>query len=123
MSEAAGAGVVTVLMTAPGAESAEAVTRALVEEELVACGNIVPGAVSIYRWKGEVHRDDEVLVILKTTGSLLPRVLERAADLHPYDVPELLALEVADGAPAYLKWVLEECGAGPGRSTAGEAHR
>lgn len=123
MSEAAGGGVVTVLMTAPGAESAEAVTRALVEEGLVACGNIVPGAVSVYRWKGEVHRDDEALVILKTTRRLLPRVLERAADLHPYEVPELLAHEVADGAPAYLKWVREECGAAHGRSTAGEAHR
>ena len=79
--------------------------------------------MSIYRWKGEVQRDDEVLVILKTTRGLLPRVLERAADLHPYEVPELLAHEVADGAPAYLKWVREECGAGPGRAMEAEAQR
>ena len=74
----------TVLMTAPGTESAEAVTRALVEERLAACGNIIPGAVSVYRWKGEICRDEEVVVVLKTTRGLLPRVLERAAELHPY---------------------------------------
>lgn len=108
-----GTGVVTVLMTAPGTESAEAVTRALVEERLVACGNIIPGAVSVYRWKGEVQRDEEVVVILKTTCDRLPRALERAAELHPYDVPELLAQEVAEGAPAYLAWVRGECRAGP----------
>lgn len=102
----------TVLMTAPGADSAEAVTRSLVEERLVACGNIIPGAVSVYRWKGEVHRDEEVVVVLKTTRSLLPRVLERAAELHPYDVPELLGQEVVEGAPAYLAWVRDECAAG-----------
>lgn len=112
MSGARGTGVVTVLMTAPGADSAEAVTRALVEERLVACGNIIPGAVSVYRWKGEIHRDEEVVAVLKTTRSLLPRVLERAAELHPYDVPELLGQEVVDGAPAYLAWVRDECGAG-----------
>lgn len=117
MSDSKGTEVVTVLMTAPGVEPAEAVTRTLVEERLVACGNIIPGAVSVYRWKGEVHRDEEAVVILKTTRKLLPRVLERAAELHPYDVPELLAQEVAQGAPAYLEWVRAECGAGPVLST------
>lgn len=105
-------GVVTVLMTAPGAGAAEDVVRALVKERLAACGNIVPGAVSVYRWKGEVHRDEEAVVILKTTREVLPHLLERAAQLHPYDVPELIAHEVVDGTAAYLEWVGTECGAG-----------
>jgi periplasmic divalent cation tolerance protein len=102
--------VVTVLMTAPEAEVAETVVRGLLDERLVACGNIVPGAVSIYRWEGRIHRDEEVVVILKTLRRLVPRVLERAGELHPYDVPELLVQDVMDGSRAYLEWVGKECG-------------
>ena len=99
----------TVLMTAPGVDAAEAVVRSLLDERLVACGNVLPGAVSLYRWQGEVHRDNEAVVILKTLRRLVPRVLERAQALHPYEVPELLVQEVVDGNPAYLQWVQEEC--------------
>ena len=106
--------VVTVLMTAPGIAEAEEVVRRLVEERLTACGNILPGAVSIYQWEGEVHRDEESVVILKTVRDLLPRMLQRAEQLHPYDVPELLVLDVVDGAGAYLEWVRRECSAEPG---------
>lgn len=94
-------------MTAPGVDAAEEVVRGLLDERLVACGNIVPGAVSLYRWEGEVHRDEEVVVILKSLRRLVPRVLERARALHPYEVPELLVQEVADGNPDYLDWVGE----------------
>ena len=97
-------------MTAPGADEAEAVVRSLLDERLVACGNVLPGAVSLYRWQGAVHRDNEAVVILKTVRRLVPRVLERARALHPYEVPELLVQEVVDGNPAYLQWVREECG-------------
>lgn len=96
-------------MTAPGADEAEAVVRSLLDERLVACGNVLPGAVSLYRWQGAVHRDNEAVVILKTVRRLVPRVLERARALHPYEVPELLVQEVVDGNPAYLQWVQEEC--------------
>ena len=99
-------------MTAPGVEEAEAVVRSLLDERLVACGNVLPGAVSLYRWQGEVHRDEEAVAILKTLRRLVPRVLERAQALHPYEVPELLVQEVADGNPAYLQWVEEECSGG-----------
>ena len=102
--------VVTVLMTAPGAEVAETVVCGLLDERLVACGNVIPGAVSLYRWEGRVHRDEEVVVILKTLRRLVPRVLERAGELHPYDVPELLVQDVTDCSRAYLKWVGKECG-------------
>lgn len=101
--------VVTILMTAPGAEAAGLVVGRLVEERLIACGNILPGAVSIYRWKGEVHRDEESVVILKTTRRRLDGALARAEELHPYDVPELLVHSVADGAGAYLDWVRQAC--------------
>ena len=101
-------------MSAPGAAVAETVVRALVEERLAACGNIVPGAVSVYRWEGELHRDEEALAIIKTTRAALPRLLERAAELHPYDVPELIAHEVVAGTAAYLEWVGSECGAAVG---------
>ncbi len=103
-----GNGVATVLTTAP-TEAAEAVVRALVDERLAACGNVLPGAASIYRWKGRVHRDDEAVVVLKTVRRLVPRLLERAAELHPYEVPELLVHEVDDGGAAYLDWVRREC--------------
>ena len=102
--------VVTVLMTAPGAEVAETVVCGLLDERLVACGNVIPGAVSLYRWEGRVHRDEEVVVILKTLRRLVPRVLERAGELHPYDVPELLVQDVTDCSRAYLEWVGKECG-------------
>ncbi|MDE2975065.1 MAG: divalent-cation tolerance protein CutA [Gemmatimonadota bacterium] len=105
-----GDGVVTVLMTAPGTDAAETVVRGLLDDRLVACGNVLPGAVSLYRWEGEVHREEEAVVVLKTLRRLVPRVLERAGTLHPYEVPELLVQEVADGAPAYLEWVRRECG-------------
>lgn len=101
-------GVVTVLMTAP-ADAAEAVVSSLVEERLAACGNVLPGAVSIYRWEGRTRRDEEAVVVLKTLRRLAPRILERAAELHPYDVPELLVHEVAAGDAAYLDWVRHEC--------------
>ena len=114
MSRDGGTGVATVLMTAPEAGVAETIVRALVEERLAACGNIVPGAVSVYRWEGEVHRDEEAVAILKTTRAALPELLERATELHPYDVPELIAHEVVAGTAAYLAWVGRECRAEAG---------
>lgn len=99
-------------MTAP-AGAAEAVVSGLVDERLAACGNVLPGAVSIYRWEGRTHRDEEAVVVLKTLRRLVPKVLERAAELHPYDVPELLVHDVTGGSPAYLDWVRRECGGGP----------
>ena len=105
-----GEAVATVLMTAPGTDVAEAVVGVLLDEGLVACGNVLVGAVSLYRWEGRIHRDEEVVVILKTLRRLAPAVVERVEALHPYEVPEILVQEVVDGAPAYLDWVGKECG-------------
>jgi periplasmic divalent cation tolerance protein len=94
-----------VLVTAPDRAVAERVVTALVEERLAACGNIVDGVTSIYRWHGALERADEVLIVLKTLRGLVPRLTERVVTLHPYDVPEVLALPVSAGLGAYMDWI------------------
>lgn len=103
----------TILMTAPDAETADELGGALVEARLAACANVVPGVRSIYWWEGEVERSEEVLVILKTREERVAELLERAAELHPYDVPELLVLAVSEGHDPYLQWVERETRSGP----------
>lgn len=97
-----------VLLTAPDPDVAERLATSLVEARLAACANLVPGVSSIYRWEGEVERAGEVLLLLKTTEERLPELVERAAALHPYDVPEVLALPVGEGYAPYLRWVVDE---------------
>jgi periplasmic divalent cation tolerance protein len=94
-----------VLVTAPDAEVGARIGRALVEEGLAACANLVPGIRSIYRWEGAVHDDAEVLLILKTRAALSAALAARVRALHPYQLPEVLALPVAGGSEAYLDWV------------------
>jgi periplasmic divalent cation tolerance protein len=101
MSEA----VQVLLITAPDAGVGVSLARALVEEGLAACVNVVPGVRSIYRWEGAVQDDSEVLLIAKTREALLPALTARVEALHPYDVPEVIALPIAGGSPAYLAWL------------------
>jgi periplasmic divalent cation tolerance protein len=96
---------IVVLTTLPDRNKAKAFARALVEEKLAACVNIVPGLTSIYRWKGAVHEDPEVLCVVKTTRARLTKLKQRLKSLHPYDVPELLALPVTAGSESYLQWL------------------
>lgn len=98
----------TVLMTAPDLDVAERLATTLVEARLAACANLVPGVTSIYRWEGAVERAQEVLLVLKTTTPRLAELMRRAAELHPYDVPEVLALPVEAGHAAYIRWVADE---------------
>lgn len=100
----------TIFMTAPDGATAELLARALVEERLAACVQVVPGVVSLYRWEGELHRDAENLMIAKTTAERVERLRARVVELHPYDVPEVLVLEVEDGHQPYLDWVRAEVG-------------
>ncbi|MCU0722087.1 MAG: divalent-cation tolerance protein CutA [Planctomycetes bacterium] len=97
-----------VLVTAPDAAAATAIGTALVEERLAACANLVPGLVSIFRWEGKVHGDPEVLLVIKTRASLFPALEARVRALHPYKVPEIVALPVVRGSGPYLKWLEEE---------------
>jgi periplasmic divalent cation tolerance protein len=94
-----------VLSTCPDAETAARIARALVDASLVACVNVVPGLRSIYRWNDSIRDDQEVLMILKTAADRLPDARHRLVALHPYEVPEVVALPVADGHDAYLSWV------------------
>ncbi len=94
-----------VLSTVGRAEDALRIARALVERRLAACVNVVPGLVSLYRWKGNVEQDDERLLVIKTRRERLPALREALAALHPYELPELLALPVEGGSPDYLAWL------------------
>ncbi|UCE86800.1 MAG: divalent-cation tolerance protein CutA [Deltaproteobacteria bacterium] len=106
-------GVRTVLITAPDAETGARLARALVEERLAACVNVVPGVRSIYRYEGRLHDDPEVLLIAKTRSDRLERLSARVNALHPYDLPEVLALPGVGGSEPYLEWVRTEAGDEP----------
>lgn len=93
--------------TVASPEDAERVARALVEERLAACVNVVPGLVSYYRWKGRVERDDELLLVIKTARPRVEAMRARLVELHPYEVPELIVLPVQGGHPPYLAWLAE----------------
>ena len=99
---------IVVLTTMGNAEDAHAFVRALVDQRLVACGTIVPGARSIYRWEGKIADEQESVVLLKTRRERWDDLCSAVRELHPYKVPELLALPVSDGLPAYLEWVASE---------------
>jgi periplasmic divalent cation tolerance protein len=96
---------VVVLITTPTSEAAAEIARALVEEGLAACGNVIPAIRSIYLWDGEIHDDAEALLVLKTERRLVTAMKERLPALHPYQVPELLVLPVEEGLGAYLAWI------------------
>jgi periplasmic divalent cation tolerance protein len=105
----AGATIV-VLVTAPTAEKAAEIARALVTERLAACGSVIPGVRSIYRWQGELHDDAEALLVLKAPRQRLPALTERVLALHPYAVPEVIALPIEGGNGKYLDWILQSMG-------------
>lgn len=86
--------------------------RSLVEAGLAACVNVVPGLTSFYLWEGALAEDGESLLVIKTTAAAVPALEEALADLHPYDVPEILSLPVDHGADAYVRWVTGSVGKG-----------
>lgn len=100
--------VTAVVTTAPDASVAGSLAARIVEERLAACANVVPGVTSIFRWEGEVQREDEVLVVFKTTEAGYAALRDRIVSLHPYDVPEVLAFPVSNGSDDYLRWVERE---------------
>ena len=100
--------VVVVFSTFPSADKAAEVARTLVEERLVACVNVVPGVRSIYRWQGKLCDDSEVLAVIKTTSERADALVARLGQLHPYEVPEVLALPVSAGSAKYIDWVSSE---------------
>jgi periplasmic divalent cation tolerance protein len=98
-------GHLVVLSTVAKAEDAERIGRALVEGGLAACVNVLPGVTSIYRWKGKLESEEERLLIIKTRADRFEALREALVALHPYEVPEVLALAVAAGHAPYLEWL------------------
>ena len=94
-----------VFVTVPDEEVGVALVTALLEANLVACGNLLPGVRSIYRWEGKICDDAEQLLILKTTASALAALESTIAEHHPYECPEIIALPVVAGHSAYLDWI------------------
>lgn len=101
-------GAVVILVTTPDEESAERVAQSLVEERLVACVNILPAVRSVYRWHGSVEEAKEVLLVIKARREDVGSVAQRVQQLHPYEVPEVIAIDIVDGHAPYLEWLRVE---------------
>lgn len=100
--------VLVVYSTAPDRETAKRIADALVGERLAACVSMLPGVFSVYRWQGQVEGAEETVLMMKTTKRAFAALSARLTELHPYEVPEVVALEAADGLPAYMRWVADE---------------
>jgi periplasmic divalent cation tolerance protein len=96
-----------VFSTVGSSSDAERIARALVERRLAACVNVVPEVVSIYRWQGAVERTDERLLLIKTSAERFPALRDAIVELHPYEVPEVMAVVVPAGHTPYLAWLEE----------------
>jgi periplasmic divalent cation tolerance protein len=96
-----------VLTTAGSQEEARKIAHALVERKLAACVNIVPQVESVYRWQGKIEGATEWLLIIKTQVAAFERVRDAVRELHSYELPECLLLEISDGSPEYLAWIRE----------------
>jgi periplasmic divalent cation tolerance protein len=95
-------------MTASSKEEAKKIVNVLLEERLIACANIIDNVSSFFWWKTKIEEEKEVLAIMKSHESLFKKLSLRAAELHSYDVPEILALPIVEGSPSYLDW-MKDC--------------
>ena len=97
-----------ILTNCPDETCAKALALALVEEKLAACVNLLPRMQSIYRWQGAVESASEILLLIKSTAANYAALEARIRELHPYEVPEIIALPITQGLPAYLNWLAVE---------------
>jgi len=97
-----------VFVTAGSLEEAQKIAYVLVEERLAACVNIVSPIHSVYRWQGQIHSDEEVLLIAKTGAARMEELARRVKQLHSYQVPEITAVPIVAGAEDYLRWIDEQ---------------
>ncbi|MDV6316824.1 divalent-cation tolerance protein CutA [Idiomarina sp. HP20-50] len=94
-----------ILCTTDSHDSATAIARTLVEKRLVACVNIVPNMTSVYSWQGQIHEDQEWLMLIKSTAERFDDIKNKISAIHPYDSPELISINIEDGLPDYLTWL------------------
>ncbi|WP_448214195.1 divalent-cation tolerance protein CutA [Colwellia sp. MEBiC06753] len=94
-----------VVCNCPTQSSAEEIAQALVSQKLAACVNIMPNVTSIYQWQGKIEQDSEVMLIIKTSRALFAEVAELIKQLHSYEVPEIIALDIQQGDSDYLNWI------------------
>jgi len=100
--------IVIVLTTVPTSEAAAAIAQSLIEARLAACVNILPPMTSVYRWQGQISRDTEQQLMIKTTAARAAAVRALIAEQHPYQLPECLVCAATEGSPDYLDWVRSE---------------
>lgn len=105
---------VVVFVTAPDETTALSIGRMLVEERLAACANLIGPIRSIYRWQGAVEDASEQLLLIKTRANLFAALESRIKQLHPYEVPEIVAIDIQHGSPQYLQWIRESTIESPG---------
>ncbi|PIR16631.1 MAG: divalent-cation tolerance protein CutA [Deltaproteobacteria bacterium CG11_big_fil_rev_8_21_14_0_20_49_13] len=98
---------IIIFSTAPSEKEAARIAKALVGKKLVACVNMVPKLRSIYRWKGKIFDEPEVLMIMKSQKKLFGQIKKELKKLHSYECPESIAMDIADGLPDYLKWIYD----------------
>lgn len=95
-------------MTAASVEEAKSIGRALVEERLAACVNVLPGMVSLYRWDGAIEEAEEAVLIAKTRAEKFDALARRVEEIHPYDTPCAIRLDISSGLPPFLDWIAKE---------------
>ncbi|XP_018650040.1 divalent cation tolerance cuta-related [Schistosoma mansoni] len=95
------------LITCPNSTVAETIADTLVSRKLAACVNIIPSIKSVYVWEGKVERSDELLLMAKTQSKLVPSLTEVVKEIHPYECPEIISLNIEGGYPPYLKWIMD----------------
>ena len=94
-----------VLTTCPGSITAKQIAQDLIANDVAACVNVIPGLTSYFKWSNKVDTDDELLLLIKTTSDCYPKVEKRIKSLHPYELPEIIAVSIVDGLEEYLRWI------------------
>ncbi|MBF0471381.1 MAG: divalent-cation tolerance protein CutA [Gammaproteobacteria bacterium] len=101
-------GFIVAITTCPNEEVAENIAADLLSSRLIACATLLPGATSLYRWQGAIHKDREIVLLLKSRRDNFQEIASYITKNHPYELPELIALPIEEGLSAYLKWLDHE---------------